>query len=555
MPKVIINEIDKTQYNVTTNASNNIVYIPGISVCGPTDKAYLCRSYTDFVTLFGSISPNRDEITITSWEYATSLLLIGFPVLFRRIVGDYDSTTDTYSLSDKASKVFADESEPAVTQFTVTAKECGTVGNDITVTLSKDYTITSNAVSEAGKFSIAISYTPYVGTSTGRSKGTEIVNTYETETFAVGTSDTDVFSAIKDLLDGIANDYVEIKTETTFAVIDSWFADGGQYALEGGTDPSEAQVMTYLNEHSAIIKELEDLDLFDVKFITLGGKFAADSSEITPIIDIIKLAAARGDAFALPDIPYSTNYTGNTDDVKEYFNTTCNLSSLDSTGESSFAWAVDPWIYMKLPVTTLKDKLVSPSFVWLYELAKSLKNGNPICLPPAGVNRALIPEIITPYFDVGSVRAESWGSDLRFVNPIRKIRNYGYAIYGQKTLYKVDGSTTVRSAFQDISVRITANEIKRKIRDVSIGLTFENNNLKTWNEFRAELDPFLMQLASDGALDNYKIIMDQTTTTEDDINNNTVRGTVIVQIARAAEDFNIDFIVTNSSAEFSESYS
>jgi hypothetical protein len=49
--------------------------------------------------------------------------------------------------------------------------------------------------------------------------------------------------------------------------------------------------------------------------------------------------------------------------------------------------------------------------------------------------------------------------------------------------------------------------------------------------------------------------MDNTTTTEDDVNNNTVRGTVIVQIARAAENFNIDFIVTNSTAEFAESYS
>ena len=44
------------------------------------------------------------------------------------------------------------------------------------------------------------------------------------------------------------------------------------------------------------------------------------------------------------------------------------------------------------------------------------------------------------------------------------------------------------------------------------------------------------------------------TTTEDDINNNTVRGTVIVQIARAAEDFNIDFIVTNRYNYFKEWY-
>ena len=42
MPRVIINEIDRTQYNITTNESDNIVYVPGSAIKGPIDKPYLC---------------------------------------------------------------------------------------------------------------------------------------------------------------------------------------------------------------------------------------------------------------------------------------------------------------------------------------------------------------------------------------------------------------------------------------------------------------------------------------------------------------------------------
>lgn len=554
MPKVIINEIDRTQYNVTTNESDNIVYVPGIALIGPVDKPYLCRSYTEFVALFGETSPNRDEITITSWEYATSLLLNGFPVLFRRIVGDYDSTTDTYSLSAKASAVFTDGGGTPVTQFTVTANDPGTSGNYIYVILDKGtLEITSNAVSTAGSIKFSIYSIPFVGTSTGIKTGTPVLEkTYETETFAVGTTDTDVFAAFKDLLDSVDSKLVTVTTESTFAIYDDWFADEGKTDLTGGTDPSEANVMTYLaTPGTTIFNELVDKDLYDVKFLTLGGKYAANTTEQGAITELVRIASERGDCIAIPDLPYSLEPSGTVDPIPTYFDF---LNTFDSTGASSYAAAYDPWYYFKLPVVTTSIKLTCGSFIFLYELAKSIKNGNPIWLPPAGVNRGLVPEATGSYFEIGSVIANEWSEAPRFVNPIRTIKGYGYAIFGQKTLYKVDGSSNVRSAFQDLSVRITANEIKRKIRDISIGLTFENNNLKTWNEFRAELDPYLTSIAADGALDNYKIIMDSVTTTEDDINNNTVRGTVIVQIARAAEDFNIDFIVTNSSTEFEESY-
>lgn len=562
MPRVIINEIDRTQYNVTTNESDNIVYVVGSAIKGPTDKPYLCKSVTEFTSLFGDYGTNPDELTISSWEYATNLLISGFPVLFRRIIGTYDSATDTYDLSAKASHVFDDGANPAVTQFTATAKKPGSYGNNYEITITIGYTIDSAAVDKAGTFKIAIANTR-ISNSTRE---------YETAEFAIGTLESDVNAAVKALILSIEDADLVFDVETSFAVNTAW---NGKNALTGGTDPTVSSLMNWLGKNGAanaieIFDEIKDKDLYDVKFLTLGGMYAAiDISTVderTVLTELVKIASdTRRDCLAILDIPYTLDKSSDGTDLisnpttgETYFDF---LAALDPTAGTSYACSYDPWFYFKLPMYTTTnntittgERLVSGSFVFLYELAKSLKNGNPIWLPPAGVNRGLVTEATGAYFEIGSVRAEAWAESPRFINPIRKIRNYGYAIFGQKTLYKVDSSTETRSAFQDLSVRITANEIKRKIRDISIGLTFENNNLKTWNAFRAELDPYLMTMAADGALDNYQILMDATTTTEADINNNTVRGTVIVQIARAAEDFNIDFIVTNSSAEFNEAF-
>lgn len=549
MPKVIINEIDRTQYNVTSNESDNIVYVPGSATTGPFDKPYLCRSITEFTSLFGIAGPNADELTISSWEYAINLLNSGFPVLFRRIVGTV-SDEGTYSLSEKASYEFTDTSEPAVTQFTVTAINPGSIGNSISVTVSWTYVITEGTVTTPGSFKLTVnSVTDYE---------------YSVES---GVTEQELNTALGAWIEDQVSEVVKFTVESGFTVNAAW--NNTTVKLVGGTDPTDSAIMAWLaseaDERSAIFDEISDKDLYDVKFLTLGGKYAEvdNTAEQDVVKALVRIACeARRDCLAVLDLPYTLNYSSNKEDeVPTYFDFLAELDTNPVAG-TSYACTYDPWFYFRLPIATVEsgkttsaEKLVCGSFIFLYELAKSLRNMNPIWLPPAGVNRGLVPEATNAYFEVGSVRAEYWSDQPRYVNPIRKIRNYGYAIFGQKTLYKVDGSTNVRSAFQDLSVRITANEIKRKIRDISISLSFENNNLKTWNEFRAQLDPYLMSIAADGALDNYKIIMDNTTTTEDDVNNNTVRGTVIVQIARAAENFNIDFIVTNSTAEFAESYS
>lgn len=527
MPSIYINEIDRTAYSVTNNESDNIVYIVGSAIKGKSKTAVLCRNYNEFVAEFGTKAPAQTDATYGgAWDYATNLLLGGFPVLFRRITS-YKSGTTTVEISTASTTEYkVTVSEEEVVALTATSKGVGTYQNGT---------------------SVRFSYTP--STTEDTSVTVAIAQGKVTENFTVcevpaNSTDAEVFALIASNITTVASTLVTFTVNSelaTFSLPSDWNTTA--YTLSGATDATSEQIKSALiADFSDIFGELKDRDLFDVKFLTLGGLyFGAEGAEVIQgLVDVASNSTdGRQDCIAVLDTPPSLTPT----EVKAYFDTTVRI-------DTSYATAYDPWVYFQLAQGA---KWMPPSFVFLYELAKSINSGNRLWLPPAGVNRGLVPEAVKTYREVGSVVSASWQDTVPFINPIRVVRNYGYAIFGQKTLLQTVGNSSgLRSAFQDLSVRLTANEIKRKIRDISISLTFEENNLRTWNSFIGALDPYLTQIASDGALDDFEIIMDNTVISEEDINNNTVRGVVIVKIARASEDFKIDFIVTNDSAEFSE---
>ena len=73
-----------------------------------------------------------------------------------------------------------------------------------------------------------------------------------------------------------------------------------------------------------------------------------------------------------------------------------------------------------------------------------------------------------------------------------------------------------------------------------------------WNEFKLKLSSVLNGMKSSHGLNDFVIMMDETTVTSESIDELTVPGIVKVDITRAAEKFNIDFILTPSGAIISE---
>ena len=129
--------------------------------------------------------------------------------------------------------------------------------------------------------------------------------------------------------------------------------------------------------------------------------------------------------------------------------------------------------------------------------------------PPAGVSRATARVVKKPYFEVGSVLLNKWQNDTTArVNPIMKLKQYGYVIYGQYTnLEAIDMYT--HSALESLNVRLISNVVKKKIFDVCLNLAFEPNTENLWNKFFAQMDEFLRYMKYNEGVYDYRIVMEE----------------------------------------------
>lgn len=592
MPYVRINETDSTIHRNMVNTNDNIVLIPGTAITGPIDTPVLCESYKDFIATFGKTAPVNDIGTYgTSWDYAANMLLAGMSVLYYRVgtsstgtplvsYASADMTTDTNI--ETVVRTYLDASDSDVTntvsQENKTAYdtwvEGGSVGenpvaqyinshNDITNTETSNVVIATIKDKFGGSYGNTYAYTIHV------SNTSVVLKVYTVNTVNKLTTTT-ALETIK--LADISNIPVtsdDYGTQVANKILNTWggLVDGeppvieGNYVYvifnndEGGLVSALSNIKTNTNlvmltggadadnesvasEIANVYPKLTDKFLYDFKFITSGGYTDEFGEGVTvyPISDaMVALAEERQDCicFIDPSLSIPAN------DLQKFY----------QNFNSSYATAYAPWAYMKTEASS--DLWMPPSYIFLQTLASSIKSGNALWNPPAGVRRASVSGIIKPQYEINSALLDAWQNteSTQCINPIMKLRQYGYVIYGQKTLYYiVNNDMNLRSALQELGVRLTANEIKRAINLISISMTFESNNIRTWNEFRGKLDPYLLQMKADHGLNSYEIIMDNTTTSDDDINNNIIRGTVKASIARAAEKFIIGFELTSSSS-------
>lgn len=315
--------------------------------------------------------------------------------------------------------------------------------------------------------------------------------------------------------------------------------------------------VTYAN----IVKMYNDFSdpyIYDFDFITSGGfvyreydstgaQTYPESSNneefytgITPIHQaMLNLVETRQDCIALFDV--TPEY--DPDDALVNYSRMLNTSY----GTMHF-----PWCYVNDPDIAQHLILMSPSYVFLYTFLSNLDNNvdSQKWFPPAGVKRATARVVKKPYFEMGSVLLNKWQNDTTArVNPIMRLKQYGYVIYGQYTnLEAIDMYT--HSALESLNVRLISNVVKKKIFDVCLNLAFEPNTENLWNKFYAQMDEFLRYMKYNEGVYDYRIVMDESTVTTDDINHLRCPGKVYIAPTRTAEFFDIDFIITEAGAKF-----
>jgi hypothetical protein len=91
--------------------------------------------------------------------------------------------------------------------------------------------------------------------------------------------------------------------------------------------------------------------------------------------------------------------------------------------------------------------------------------------------------------------------------------------------------------------------LKRKIGKVSETILFDQNVEATWKRFRAQADRILSDVQARLGIVEYKLVLDETTTTADLIDRNILYAKVMIKPARAIEYIVVDFVVTRSGIE------
>ena len=216
--------------------------------------------------------------------------------------------------------------------------------------------------------------------------------------------------------------------------------------------------------------------------------------------------------------------------------------------DSSYGATFYPW------VQTVDDRTgrmlwIPPSVAMMGVLASSQASSE-LWFAPAGFNRgglsdgaAGIP--VTSVTERLTSKERDTLYDAR-INPIASFPSSGIVVFGQKTLQER------QSALDRINVRRLVIYLKKQISILSTQILFEQNVQATWARFKGLVEPFLQNAVVRLGLTEYRLVLDESTTTPDLIDQNIMYAKIMVKPARSIEFIAIDFVIASTGASFDD---
>lgn len=300
---------------------------------------------------------------------------------------------------------------------------------------------------------------------------------------------------------------------------DGWRKD--QISRDLLTDSPSAN---HLIVWSDAIDALSNTEEFDINLLAVPG--VAISSSIGEYA--IDMAETRADCLYIGDMKSGlSNVAAAVNDI----------SSLDSN------YAATYWPYVQF-----YDSL-SESNVWIPATAAALRSiayTDSISYPwfaPAGMNRGLIGDVTKANRKLTLVERDELYEGK--INPIATMQG-DVVIWGQKTLQ------TNTTALDRINVRRLLLYTRKVIANIAKYLVFAQNDATTWDRFKAEVNPILESVKNKNGLYDFRVIMDETTNTDDIIDRNQMVGQIYLQPTKTSEMITINFNIMATGAVFDE---
>ena len=267
---------------------------------------------------------------------------------------------------------------------------------------------------------------------------------------------------------------------------------------------------------------------------------------------LLDVAEERGDALAIIDI--DKIYDAETENTKSvsgrnaYTIKQATDALSDREINNSYGATYAPWVLVRDTVNNRRIWM-PPSVAALGVLANTDKTSYP-WFAPAGFTRGGLSEGAAglPILDVSKKLTQDDRDRLyeNNINPIAKFPAEGIVVFGQKTLQQT------RSALDRINVRRLMIFLKREISFIASRLLFDVNAQVTWDRFTSQANVVLNNVKSGFGIDEFRLVLDETTTTPDLIDQNIIYAKLLVKPTRSVEFFAIDFVVTRSGASFED---
>jgi hypothetical protein len=295
------------------------------------------------------------------------------------------------------------------------------------------------------------------------------------------------------------------------------------------------------------IDAVADPEVVEMNLATMPGLKQAGLTT-----NLIRTCEERADALAIIDL--EGGFSPREDGLTEARNNTAStiraaVNGMRSRGlNSSYGCTFYPWV-------RARDTL-NGSFLWLPPSVAALgtfsssQRKTQVWFAPAGFNRGGLTEGSAgiPVVDVAHHLRRKDRDDLYAanINPIAKFPAEGIVIFGQKTLQ------TTQSALDRINVRRLMIFVKKRISQIASQILFDPNVVTTWDRFKSQVEPFLSEVKANFGLSDFKVVLDDTTTTPDLVDRNIMYAKIFLKPTRAIEYIAIDFNITRTGASFDD---
>lgn len=317
----------------------------------------------------------------------------------------------------------------------------------------------------------------------------------------------------------------------------------GNHKLTGS--PTEATNYVFYTLRRAV-RTIADPEVVSMNAASIPGIL---NSEITKYL--IDTCEERADALAVIDV--ADGFTPREESSSAAADRRGVLSTVLSTHKarnlnSSYGAAYYPWVKVRDDQTG-NIVTMPPSVVALGVLANTERAAD-VWFAPAGFNRGGLSQGAGGLTVVGvEQKLTSRNRDDLYdvnINPIASFPAEGIVVFGQKTLQATP------SALDRINVRRLMIFVKRGISRIASATLFQPNVTATWNDFKSRADSFLSDVKVRFGVDDFRVILDETTTTADLVDRNIMYAKIFIKPTRAIEFIAIDFVITRSGASFED---